>query len=118
MTKQINIGSAGMVYQQELLADWCKENGFGYQDQADNEGSRYSAITVTEESLKTFQDWVIQTRKKWHNLPHYFLDCPEAQKWYEIKDLICQLADEVYYFSKRKQGYERLEFEDINDFLA
>lgn len=112
LMKQINIGSAGVFYRQELFADWCEKNGFILITEADNEGSR---CTVTEETLKAFQDWVIQTREKWHNLPHYFLNCPEAQKWYEIKDLICQLADEVYYFSKRRQGYERLEFEDISD---
>ena len=102
-----------MSYQQELLSDWCKANNFDYEDKADHEGNRYSAITVTEESLIKFQNWVIEIRAKWNNLQHYFLSS-NSEKWYEIKDHICQLADEVYYFSKRKQGYERLEFEEIS----
>ena len=103
-----------MNYQQEVLSNWCKANNFNYEDKADDEGDRYSAITVTEKSLIEFQDWIIEIRSKWNNLQHYFLNCSDANKWYEIKDHICQLADEVYYFSKRNQARERLEFEEIN----
>ena len=115
MEKVINIQAAGMAFEQELLSDWCKENGFSYQDKSDDDGDRYSAISVTKASMTKFQDWVIKTRSEWSNLRHYFMESPDANKWRDICDHICQLADEVYYFSKRKQDYERLEFEDISD---